>query len=75
MAKNCPHCGLVNPPQAQRCDCGYDFQSGQMKRSYLQPKTKLRKAAAIGGGSAVAALVIYFLFIRGLGIIARLFGG
>jgi hypothetical protein len=24
-AKDCPKCGLVNPPAAQRCDCGYDF--------------------------------------------------
>jgi len=21
----CPHCGLINPSTAQRCDCGYDF--------------------------------------------------
>ena len=25
---NCPNCGLMNPPAAQRCDCGYDFQTG-----------------------------------------------
>ena len=24
-AKDCPSCRLVNPPDAQRCDCGYDF--------------------------------------------------
>jgi hypothetical protein len=23
---NCPTCGLVNPSQAIRCDCGFDFQ-------------------------------------------------
>jgi hypothetical protein len=22
---NCPVCGLLNPPNASRCDCGYDF--------------------------------------------------
>ena len=21
----CPHCGLLNPPGARRCDCGWDF--------------------------------------------------
>ena len=26
----CPHCGLINPPEAQRCDCGYDFESGKV---------------------------------------------
>jgi len=23
----CPTCGLVNPPESLRCDCGYDFKS------------------------------------------------
>ena len=31
----CPKCGLINPPAAQRCDCGYDFLSGTIKESYL----------------------------------------
>ena len=30
----CPHCGLFNPPSALRCDCGYDFQSGQLQRPH-----------------------------------------
>jgi hypothetical protein len=34
-AKDCPKCGLVNPPSAQRCDCGYDFVSRTTERSYL----------------------------------------
>lgn len=25
MATDCPRCGLLNPPSAQRCDCGYDL--------------------------------------------------
>jgi len=25
MATECPQCGLINPPSAQRCDCGYDL--------------------------------------------------
>ena len=24
-AKECPQCHLLNPPNALRCDCGYDF--------------------------------------------------
>ena len=31
----CPACGLINPRGAQRCDCGYDFESQTMERSYL----------------------------------------
>jgi hypothetical protein len=32
---NCPKCGLLNPPSAQRCDCGYDFIAKRVKPSYL----------------------------------------
>jgi uncharacterized RDD family membrane protein YckC len=24
---DCPKCGLINPATAQRCDCGYDFET------------------------------------------------
>ncbi|QJX00294.1 hypothetical protein FTUN_7919 [Frigoriglobus tundricola] len=33
--KDCRRCGLVNPPSAQRCDCGYDFTTQTVERSYL----------------------------------------
>ncbi len=33
---NCPQCGLINPESAQRCDCGYDFQSQTVKTPYYQ---------------------------------------
>ena len=35
-AKTCPKCGLLNPPGASRCDCGYDFQSQSVEDSYLE---------------------------------------
>ncbi len=28
--RNCPNCGLLNPPEALVCDCGYDFASKQV---------------------------------------------
>lgn len=34
-ARSCPTCGLYNPEGALRCDCGYDFRTGTMKRSYV----------------------------------------
>ena len=39
-AKDCPKCGLVNPPEAQRCDCGWDFVSRRQEQSYLEPKQR-----------------------------------
>ncbi len=43
----CPHCKLINPPTAQRCDCGYDFPSGQIKESYLPNRERKVKASGI----------------------------
>jgi hypothetical protein len=31
----CPNCKLINPPAALRCDCGYDFESKTVERSFL----------------------------------------
>lgn len=66
MAKDCPACGLVNPPGAQRCDCGFDFGTRRMKRSYLEPKQVgyAAKAAAIGVGGVFAAFLIMRLIAR-----------
>jgi hypothetical protein len=35
MSQGCPRCGLLNPPEATRCDCGYDFASKTVQSSYL----------------------------------------
>lgn len=32
----CPGCGLLNPDTAQRCDCGYDFESQMVKDAYFK---------------------------------------
>jgi hypothetical protein len=31
MVKDCPNCGLVNPPEAARCDCRYDFKGAERR--------------------------------------------
>ena len=35
----CPRCSLENPSSAVRCDCGYDFPSGQMQAPIPTGKT------------------------------------
>lgn len=64
-AKDCPKCGLVTPPTAQRCDCGWDFVSRRQepfypreKKEYVPvPRWKQRLAGCvivtIGGGWTV----------------------
>lgn len=32
----CPRCGLINPDFAQRCDCGFDFKTETLKKSYFR---------------------------------------
>jgi hypothetical protein len=59
MPKDCPKCGLLNPPEAGRCDCGYDFVTREMKRSYVL-SGPLPKAAGIG----VAGAVLMYLAVR-----------
>ncbi|MBN9121990.1 MAG: hypothetical protein J0I06_23085 [Planctomycetes bacterium] len=60
--KDCPKCGLVNPPSAQRCDCGYDFISRSVEASYLGK----RDPRAADLTSAETALV---LLVPGLGAV------
>jgi hypothetical protein len=31
----CPRCKLINPDEAERCDCGFDFRTGTVEASYL----------------------------------------
>jgi len=55
--KDCPNCKLINPDSALRCDCGYDFPTGNLERSYLTAKDKKLAGGALGG-----LLLVYLLF-------------
>jgi hypothetical protein len=57
--KDCPNCKLVNPDAALRCDCGYDFPSRSMQRSYLTVRDRKLKAGATGG--LLSLLLLYYL--------------
>jgi hypothetical protein len=79
MEKDCPKCGLVNPPAATRCDCGYDFASGRMKQSYLVPnlnwqsigrRNMLYGALWFVGGLAVTVGSFFFAPPNGVFVVA-----
>jgi hypothetical protein len=45
----CPHCRLESHATALRCDCGYDFQSGQVEKSYLTIDQQKVGPVGVGG--------------------------
>lgn len=66
--KNCPRCRLINPSEAQRCDCGFAFDSGIMQASLLEAREQrlapaLRLGAGVFGG--VSALLGWFGLVLG----------
>lgn len=57
-AMDCPTCGLINPPTAQRCDCGYDF----VQRRQMEPLAPTSRSYRLSRGTKVAiVLIIFFL--------------
>ncbi|MGL4552239.1 MAG: hypothetical protein ACRC33_13750 [Gemmataceae bacterium] len=61
-AKDCPRCGLGNPPEALRCDCGWDFVSKTLEESYLGPKDRLR-AGALGVFGFILVMILLRLIM------------
>jgi hypothetical protein len=48
----CPTCGLVSPPTAQRCDCGYDF----VERRQKQPLVPASRSYKLSGWAKLGIL-------------------
>ena len=71
----CPHCRLYNPPTALRCDCGYDFESGRLKRPDathgVQQGRVWRASSEVGAFFAapfVATVIWYVLMLCALAV-------
>jgi hypothetical protein len=61
----CPRCRLINPDTALRCDCGYDFESKTVEKSYFaQPLP-----------SGLRIFVIVVIVWNGIGLVGCLASG
>jgi len=60
-ALRCPVCGLLNPPDAQRCDCGHAFVVGAPRRPVD------RNAKASSAATGVRAFAVPVLGLAGIG--------
>jgi hypothetical protein len=49
----CPNCKLINTPETERCECGYDFQRGEMTR---RAKGE-RNEGSVGKGVGIGLLL------------------
>jgi hypothetical protein len=69
----CPNCKLVNPPNANRCDCGYDFQTHAMEESCLTEADRRlsRKSAGVTGIVLAIVLVVEFMLRLASAAVAR----
>ena len=55
--RDCPKCGLVNPPEAARCDCGYDFVARRFVGSLLPPGRPGDGSSGLGSALLLGAMV------------------
>jgi hypothetical protein len=66
----CPRCRLVNPPEARRCDCGYqlglpvDMQTAEMRKP-IPRRSKLRTSGIVLVAAAAAVLSGGLIGFRG----------
>jgi hypothetical protein len=51
----CPNCKLENPPDAMRCDCGYDFTSADRRTAATDVARRRRRAPVVAAPLPVLA--------------------
>lgn len=77
--QECPRCRLTSPPGALRCDCGYDFNTGKMERSFVVADA-IQRAGGAGkllqqaGTSNMRTGAILFFVGAGITALAYLLG-
>jgi hypothetical protein len=70
----CPHCGLINPDSAQRCDCGYDFACGHVKQSYLERPARSHGPTTEQAAFRLAGVLLGLLAVPVMAVMAALSG-
>ena len=64
---DCPKCGLINPPEAVKCDCGYEFSKDYKERS--SSKSEIKEESPSPWRLVVLIAVAIFLFFGNFHII------
>jgi hypothetical protein len=57
MSQRCPNCKLTSPPDALRCDCGYDFVAGKFPVSAFPTRKSGRLRTAVFLSVFIAVLL------------------
>ena len=68
-SRTCPHCQLENPPGAQRCDCGYDFDSGTVRRALVSEQERAAIAPSRISAYKVAMWLLTMLAVIRVGLL------
>jgi hypothetical protein len=72
-SKRCPHCNLVNPASAERCDCGRSFVDGSLGANLESRMARQTHETPRTSGMAIAGFVLSF-FCTLLGLIFSILG-
>jgi len=70
---DCPSCGLANPPEALKCDCGYDFSAGRPAdfpgwEISLAWRQKVAAFWSISWPARIGSMGLIILFMNGFSV-------
>ena len=80
--KRCPRCALISPSSARRCQCGYDFASGDAGRELELRGERHFHWIVVGGGMVLlgagllaSGTMFPWLLVGGVLVLAKGFFG
>lgn len=63
MVKRCASCGLINPPAAYQCDCGFVFAQGDAHEENAVARSQHARGAWLGVLLLVAGLATLVFYL------------